>query len=131
MILLDTHIWIWHIDNPGSLSRDALSAIEHAKYRKAVHISSISVWEICMLEKKGRLRLTIPVKSWIKKSEQLSFIKFIPVNNEIARKSAGLDGDLHQDPADKIIITTALEKGSPLITKDRRIIDYPGVSTLW
>lgn len=131
MILLDTHIWIWYIDNPGSISQDALSAIEHAKERKSVYISSISVWEICMLEKKGRLQLTIPAKSWIKKSEKLSFIKFLPVNNEIAQKSVDLNGELHQDPADRIIIATALEKGFPLITKDQRIIDYPGVATIW
>lgn len=131
MILLDTHIWVWYLDNSNLLSRDALSHLEHAKERGAVYVSSISVWEVCMLEKKGRISFSIPVKEWIQKSERLSFFNFIPIDNAIAEKSVGLDGELHSDPADRIIITTALSLKFPLITKDTKIIDSQKVPTIW
>lgn len=131
MILLDTHVWVWYLDNPDNLSRHSLSHIEHAKERGAVYVSSISVWEVCMLEKKGRISFSIPVKEWIKQSERLSFFNFIPVDNGIAEKSVSLDGALHSDPADRIIIATALLRKYPLITKDTKMIDYENVSTIW
>jgi len=53
MIVLDTHIWIWYIDNPDILSPNALQAIEKAKQNDSVYISTICSWEIYMLEKKG------------------------------------------------------------------------------
>ncbi len=131
MILLDTHTWVWYVDNSGLLSRDALSHLEHAKARGAVYVSSISVWEVCMLEKKGRISFSIPVNEWIQKSERLSFFNFIPVDNAIAEKSVSLDNGLHSDPADRIIIATALVRKYPLITKDTKMIDYENVSTIW
>jgi len=84
-----------------------------------------------MLEKKGRLRFNIPAEQWIEKSERLSFLRFIPVDNEIAAKSVQLDSSLHPDPADRIIIATAKVKKLPLVTKDRQILAYEGVSTIW
>jgi PIN domain nuclease of toxin-antitoxin system len=131
VILLDTHVWVWYLDNPDILSRNALSHLEHAKERRAVYVSSISVWEVCMLEKKGRISFSIPVKEWIQQSERLSFFNFIPVDNAIAEKSVSLDGGLHSDPADRIIIATALLRKYPLITKDAKIIDYEKVSAIW
>jgi len=131
LIVLDTHIWIWYLDNPGLLSKPAYTIIEHAKEREAVFISSISVWEICILEKKGRLRFTIPAEKWIEKSERLSFLRFVPVDNEIAGHSVLLDSGLHPDPADRMIIATAKVKRCPLVTKDRKILDYESVSTIW
>lgn len=58
MIILDTHIWIGYIDDPASLPKPALDAIRSG--REPVGISSISVWEVFMLERRGRLELRIP-----------------------------------------------------------------------
>lgn len=48
----------------------------------------------------------------------------IMVDGEIAVR-AGLLPDVHGDPADRIIIATALE-GHQLVTADQRILDWPG-----
>ena len=128
MIVLDTHIWIGYIDDPGSLPRPALDAIRGR--REPVGISSISVWEVFMLERRGRLELRIPARVWVEKCERLAQFHFIPVDNTIARLAVELPEPLHPDPADRIIIATALSLGATLVTRDWKIIDYPHVTTL-
>jgi len=71
------------------------------------------------------------VSDWIAKSENLPFIQFIPVSNSIAVKSVNLPQSLHPDPADRIIIATALSTGAPIVTKDKKISDYSHVKTIW
>ncbi len=71
------------------------------------------------------------VADWIKKSEMLPFVNFIPVDNSIAVKSVNLPQPFHSDPADRIIIATAISLGASLITKDERILKYPHVKTIW
>lgn len=80
---------------------------------------------------RGRLQLTMDVAAWVAKSEALPFVHFIPVDNAIALKSVQLPGPLHPDPADRIIIATALTLGFPLITRDEKIARYPHVLTIW
>ena len=99
--------------------------------QKAVSLSSISVWEVAQLVARGRLQLTMAVADWVAKSEALSFVHFIPVDNAIAMKSVQLPGLLHPDPADRIIIATALTLGFPLLTRDEKITRYPHVRTIW
>ncbi len=128
MIVLDTHIWIGYIDDPASLPKLALDAIRGG--REPVGISSISVWEVFMLEQRGRLELRIPARVWVEKCERLALFHFVPVDNTIARIAVELPGPLHQDLVDRIIIATALSLGATLVTRDRKIIEYPHVKTL-
>jgi len=128
VIILDTHIWIGYIDDPASLPEHALSAIRSG--REPVGISSISVWEVFMLERRGRLELRIPVGLWVEKCERLSLFHFVPVDNTIARLAVELPEPIHSDPADRIIIATALSLGATLVTKDQKILAYPHVKTL-
>lgn len=128
MIVLDTHIWVGYVDDPGSLPEPALDAVRGS--RGAVGISSISIWEVCMLEQRGRLELRIPARVWIEKCERLALFHFVPVDDIIARLAVELPGTLHADPADRIIIATALSLGATLVTRDRKILDYPHVKTL-
>ena len=98
---------------------------------REIFISSISVWEVALLVAKGRLELTMNITDWIAKSEALPFINFIPVDNNIAIKSITLQPPFHNDPADRIIISTALTLGVPIVTKDTRIINYSHIRTIW
>ena len=131
MIVLDTHAWIWFSSMPQVLSRKAKKAIDTAVKEKNIWVSSISVWEVALLVKKKRLRLSMDVNDWIANSENLPFIQFIPVSNSIAVKSVNLPQPLHSDPADRIIIATALSTGAPIVTKDKKISDYSHVKTIW
>jgi PIN domain nuclease of toxin-antitoxin system len=131
MIVLDTHAWIWFTSKPEALSKKAQKAVDAAVKEKNVLISSISVWEVALLVKNKRLKLSMDVTDWIAKSENLPFIQFIPVSNSIAVKSVNLPQPLHPDPADRIIIATALSTGASLVTKDKKISDYAHVKTIW
>ena len=131
MIVLDTHTWIWFISKPEVLSKRAKKAVSAAVKEKSVLISSISAWEVALLVIKKRLTLTLDVTDWIAKSEGLPFIQFIEISNSIAVKSVNLPQPLHPDPADRIIIATALTAGVPLVTKDKKLINYPHVKTIW
>ncbi len=131
MIVLDTHTWIWFISKPEVLSKRAKKAVFAAVKEKSVLISSISAWEVALLVIKKRLTLSLDVTDWIAKSENLPFIQFIGVSNSIAIKSVNLPQPFHPDPADRIIIATVLSVGAPLVTKDRKLLDYSPVKAIW
>lgn len=130
MILLDTHTWIWHLSDPSQLSAAAHAAIDDARRDLAVHVSSISVWELFMLTKKGRLQLAIAPEAFLHRAERLSYVRFAAVDNGVARRSVQLP-DIHGDPADRLILATAQQLGCPLVSKDRRFSDYPDAAIIW
>jgi len=131
MIVLDTHVWVLFVSNPELLSKRAKRSLDTAMEEKGILIASISTWEVALLVAKKRLRLTLSVTDWIAKSEALPFITFIPVDNSVAIKSVNLPQPLHNDPADRIIIATAISMGVPLVTKDKKLLKYPHVQTIW
>ena len=131
MIVLDTHAWIWWVAHPDQLSQSARARIELEVEESGIHVSAISCWEIALLVRKGRLELALDTADWIAEAEALPFVQFVPVDNRIALRSNALPGDLHDDPADRLIIATALTIGATLITKDARLRAYPHVETLW
>jgi PIN domain nuclease of toxin-antitoxin system len=84
-----------------------------------------------VLVKKGRLRLTMSAADWVARSAALPYVRFVPIDNQIALRSIELPPPLHDDPADRLIVATALGLGVPLITKDRRLHGLPGLRTIW
>lgn len=131
MIVLDTHAWIWWINNPAFLSKHSRELIQEAKRINGIFISSISTWELALLVKKDRLELGIPVHQWLEYSESLPYVNFIPLDNEIALQAIDLPEFSHNDPADRMIVATSMVKGYRLITKDYRLRKYPYVQTVW
>jgi PIN domain nuclease of toxin-antitoxin system len=131
MIVLDTHTWVWWVSGTPGLSRQAAAAIERAVAGDGIHVSSMSTWEVAMLVKAGRLELSMDVDDWVARSESLPFLNFVPVSNRIAIRSTRLADYPHKDPADRIIVATALSLGVPLVTRDRRLRDYPHLETVW
>ncbi len=131
MILLDTHAWIWWLASPRRLSKSAAAAIDQAVNGAGVYVSAISAWEMAMLVRKGRLELTMDVADWIAAAESLPYLHSVPVTSRVAAMSVELQDYAHPDPADRIIITTAMTMNARLITKDEKILSYPHVRALW
>ncbi len=131
VILLDTHALIWHLSNPENLSEKANQAIERSINSNRLYVSSISAWEVAMLVQRGRLKLTMDVKDWLAIAESLPYLHFVPINNRIAVKSVYLTEFAYTDPADRIIIATAISLKAALITKDDKILSYPHVKSIW
>jgi PIN domain nuclease of toxin-antitoxin system len=131
VILLDTHALIWWVADPKRIPGKAARAIGAAlKKEEMLGVSSITMWEIALLGRLGRLKLSIEVDVWLSKVEALPFLAFFPVDNRISRRAALLDLATH-DPADRIIVATAVEEGALLVTGDEHMHAYGRVRTIW
>ena len=128
MIVLDTATWIWRASDPRRLSSKARRAIDEAE---RVLVSAISVWEVAMLVARRRIQLDRPVEQWVDIALALPAIQLAPLEPAIAVRSTKLPGEFHPDPADRIIVATALESGASVITPDERIRSYPHVQSTW
>jgi len=84
-----------------------------------------------MLVEKGRLAFKTDAAHWIHQCELSRKIRFVPVDNEIARISVQLPKTVHEDPADRLIVATALAMGCALVTKDAKIRSSQAVQTIW
>ena len=132
LIVLDTHAWLWWGSDRDRIPARARSTIERSiEAGDAIHISSISTWEVAMLVQRGRLELTLDVAEWIARAEAVPFFEFVPVDNRIALRAVELPGFPHGDPADRLIVATALGLGATLVTGDQRLRRYRRVKTVW
>lgn len=123
MILPDTHALIWFLNSDPRLGMEANLIIRRATDFGIAAFSAISVWEVALLLAKGRLTLNATAIQWREDLLSIGFIE-IPVDGAIAARSVTLP-DIHDDPADRIIMATAQE-GHQLITNDDRILNWPG-----
>jgi len=126
--VLDTAAWIWRASDPERLSANARRALDGAE---RVLVSAISVWEVAMLVAKRRIALDRPVEQWVDVALALPGIQLAPLEPAIAIRSTRLPGAFHPDPADRIVVATALEHAAPVITPDDRIRSYPHVQSSW
>ena len=122
MILPDTHTLIWYTSLNPRLGPLADRRIREAIADSDTAFSAISIWEVALLLAKGRLTLSVSAMQWRQNLLDAGLVE-IPVDGAIAARSVALP-DFHDDPADRIIIATALG-GHLLITSDRQILDWP------
>ncbi len=93
--------------------------------------ASISLWEFVMMTVKGRISLAISPSEWFAHTIKAGYLGILPLTADIAIEACRLPGNFHKDPADRIITATARKYNALLITKDRKILEYPGVKSLW
>ena len=123
MILLDTHVLIWSRSGDSRLGTHTRELIEDALPGGELAVSAISFWEAAMLHAKGRFTLLRDATSWRDALLREGLIE-VPIDGAIAAR-AGQLAELHGDPADRLIVATALE-GHRLCTGDQRILGWPG-----
>lgn len=118
-VLLDTHVLHWWAAEPDKLSQAAAAVVESAD---AIAVAAISWYELAWLARHDRIRLTIPVRSWL--DELSAHVLTIGVTPAIADIAVTLPESFPGDPADRLIYATAVEHGWQLVTKDRRLRDH-------
>ncbi|MDZ7779484.1 MAG: type II toxin-antitoxin system VapC family toxin [Gemmatimonadota bacterium] len=129
--VLDTHVWIWVVEGDRTaLSAPAIEAIERAAQEGMLRVSAISVWEVAMLEAKGRISLSRPLDDWVHAALHVPGVRLLPLSPEIAIGSTRLPGAPHGDPADRILMASARHLGGQLATCDRDILDYSAAGHL-
>lgn len=128
-LLLDTHVWVWRLLDPGRLSAGAEAAI--ARNRGSAYLSPVSTWETLVLARKGRLTLAPSPVEWVLDALRRSMLAAVPLTHEIALRSEQLDGFASRDPSDRFLVATALEHGLTLITSDQAMRSFAPLRTLW
>jgi PIN domain nuclease of toxin-antitoxin system len=129
VIVLDTHIWVWWANQAQELRRRQREIIDQ-NAPTGLGVSVVSCWEVAKLVEKGRLKLSKPVGEWVVTALELPDVVLLPLTPEIAIESARLPQPMHADPADQLLVATARILQVPLLTADKRLIDYPHVPTL-
>jgi PIN domain nuclease of toxin-antitoxin system len=124
-VLLDTCAIIWMVQEQP-MAAPALSAIRRAAASGSLLVSPVSAWEVGLLATRRRQPLTFrpTPATWIERLLARPGIQPAPLPHRVAVSAAFLPGELHGDPADRLLIATARELGVPLVTRDRRILDY-------
>lgn len=128
MIILDTHIWIWWVDQNPKLTPKYQSLI-NTYQSQGLGISIISCWEIAKLVEKNKIALNIPVENWLNQALSYPNVHLIDLTIPIIMESTQLI-NFYADPADQIIVATAKVYHCPLLTADQKILNYSYVQTL-
>ena len=129
-VLLDTHVWVWLMEGRSGVSPEAVQLMERAGEESFLRVSTISAWEIGMLEARGRLRFDIPCEEWVEHAFGLPGLSLMPLTPSICVRSSRLPGVFHGDPADRLIVATARELGAVLLTRDEQILQYAALGHL-
>ncbi len=119
--LLDTHIWLWHAEENRRLGKSLRRLIDGTD---ALWFSPVSVWEIGLLQDRGKIRLAFPVADWIDAIRAERPIEEAPFNSAVALESFRFSRDLH-DPVDRFLLATAEVYDLTLITMDTQLAGAP------
>ncbi len=133
VIVLDTHVLVFWVQEPAYLSRRATRALEAAE---TIGVPSIVFWEVALLVRKKRLELSggLMAAEWTTRILAIPRIRPLALTPSIAVAADALE--MHSDPADRFIVATAIEYEAPLVTRDTALRDVAlknasGMKTIW
>jgi PIN domain nuclease of toxin-antitoxin system len=124
-LLLDTHIWLWSLQDPKRLGKRVLHELRSSA--NEVWLSPISTWEALSLHDKGRIRLAGNLKEWV--ALATAPLQEAPLTHEIALAARELPL-AHPDPADRFIAATAMVLDLTLVTADHTLLGLGEIATL-
>ena len=122
MIVLDTHVLVWADSDDRRLGRKARALIDRLWPSGKVVVPAIVFWEVGLLQAHGRLRLPASVAEWRDAVLSAGAVE-LPLDGAVAVRALELSG-LHDDPADRFIVASALVHGAALMTADERLLDW-------
>ena len=122
MLLLDTHVLIWLDEGNHLLGNKTVSLLDKALQSAELAVAAISFWEVAMLINKSRLQMRLAVDEW-RHSLIANGLVEVAMSGEVAIRSALLK-DFHGDPADRMIVATAIQMTASLCTADQKILNW-------
>lgn len=127
-VLLDTHIALWLENGDERLRPFTLAGIERCwRDNGTVLISAVSVWEIGQLIHRGRIEMLRPFDDCLDRLASRHGIEIVSLDFRAAARAYRLDGMEHGDPADRLLVATAIERACPMVTYDGRIARFAQV----
>lgn len=124
--LLDTHIWLWAVEDSPRLPRGLRRAIDRSG--SECWLSPVSVWELGLLVSRGRYELDLPLREWFEESRREFSFREAMLTTEIAVVSHEVDVP-GRDPADRFLAATALVYELTLMTADDRLAGLDWLAT--
>ena len=122
--VLDTHTLVWLLEGNERLGPKSRDRIKASALSDGLYVCAITPWEIAMLVSKGRLSFDQEIGQWLKSALSMPGIRLAPLSIDIAVASTQLPGDFHADPADRMIVATAINLAATLVTEDKLILTY-------
>jgi len=126
-LLLDTHIWLWSALEPQRLTSRVDKVLRDPA--NDLWLSPVSVGELIVLLRKGRLRLPNEVAAWVAQTMQDLELTEAPLTVEVALAIGSIDFP-HGDPADHFLAATAKVFDLTLVTADEHLLHLPGIRVL-
>lgn len=126
-ILLDTHIFLWLLDDDKRLSK---------QYRQIIHdldneifLSVVSIWECVIKYQVGKLNFPNSPEIYLPQERRKHLIKTLTVDENSITRLIGLPL-IHKDPFDRLIMSQALQHNLIIMTEDKLILAYPNMRFL-
>jgi PIN domain nuclease of toxin-antitoxin system len=120
-LLLDTHVFLWWVDDAPDLTRKARQAISDPK--NECFVSVVSAWEMAIKLSLGKLRLQQAIESFV--AEQLAANRFRLLNLELRHIGQTVSLPFHhRNPFDRLLIAQALQENLSVVTADRIFAQY-------
>lgn len=129
-ILLDTHMLVYWVSDHTRLSPAQQHAVQSVSPESAAFVADISLWEIAMLVGAGRLQLDIRLQDWLARATSPPLVRIAEITPQIAAAVMELRDWENRDPADRLIVATAMVHGCRLLTNDKVIRESNLVSVV-
>lgn len=123
MIVLDTHVLLWAAAAERKLGRRARALINRLWDSGEVAVCAMTFWEIALLQSKGRIRLPTDAGDWRAQRLAAGLVE-LPLDGAMGIHAVDLGG-LPDDPADRLIVATALAQRASLMTADDKLLSWP------
>jgi PIN domain nuclease of toxin-antitoxin system len=126
-LLIDTHVFLWLMDEPDKLSRKALEACQNRENQ--IYLSVVCAWEIEIKRQLGKLTLKLPLSTIINEQQERNGLEILVVELQHVLAVGQLLRH-HADPFDRLLIAQALVEDVNIVTSDPLFTKYP-VKLYW
>lgn len=131
MTFLDTHVVVWRALHPEKIPARTRRLLDQEEKKKALRVCEITLFEIAMLMRRGRLRTDLPYREFMELALAANDYILVGLNPDIAARSVDFSGDVNKDPADRLILASALHYKGKLVTADANLRQAAVVTTVW
>lgn len=126
-LLLDTHSFLWFINESPQISTSARTLIEDASNQPFLSVASL--WEMAIKVSIGKLSLGQPFETLIPQQLSINGIALLRITISHTAVVARLPFH-HRDPFDRLLIAQAMVEQMPIVSGDTAFDAYT-ITRLW